>query len=504
MKLRLGNHAILAYRRLPYRPWYALAEFVDNSTDAYLRAGNRDLLDAAFQNDEAGRLQVEVTYDRDRGLVRIGDNSMGMSLAELEAAMVIGEEPITTAGRSEFGMGMKTAAIWFADRMDIRTKKLGDSNEYRTTIDVLKFAEGDDSLELRTTPKPENLHYTYIELSGLQRRLGVSAMTKTREFLGSIYRHDLRSGLMELTVNGEFVVPPTSKEDDAFLKRSDGSPVVVDVGPMDINGKTVYGWIGVLRPGHTGRNRAGIALIRHGRTVRGWIDSWRPEEIFGDARNDLLNQRVTGELYVDAFKASHTKDAIDWEADEEEILGSKIAKIAKEHDLLRIARSKRGKDDSESDSIDAAEARARLQEQLESSLVIDEIRLLDVPTPERARVATEPLLEATEGSVPTVVASLGNDCSVYLYEIELSPNDPYFEYEVLANADLKVVINSNHPAFDLLSTAEARLAHYHHVLLDAVAEWKCAQQTTPLDSSSIRLMKDRLFRAVNAIDQDLQ
>ena len=45
MKLRLGNSAILAYRRLPYRLWYAIAEFVDNSTDAYLRGNNKNLLD---------------------------------------------------------------------------------------------------------------------------------------------------------------------------------------------------------------------------------------------------------------------------------------------------------------------------------------------------------------------------------------------------------------------------------------------------------------------------
>ena len=45
INLRIGNAAILAYRRLPYRPWYAIAEFVDNSTDAYYRGENRKILD---------------------------------------------------------------------------------------------------------------------------------------------------------------------------------------------------------------------------------------------------------------------------------------------------------------------------------------------------------------------------------------------------------------------------------------------------------------------------
>jgi hypothetical protein len=64
MKLRLGNSAILAYRRLPYRLWYAIAEFVDNSTDAYLRGDNKNLLDEQFK--KTGEVfSVEIDFDRD-------------------------------------------------------------------------------------------------------------------------------------------------------------------------------------------------------------------------------------------------------------------------------------------------------------------------------------------------------------------------------------------------------------------------------------------------------
>src|SRR5947207_1849972 len=114
MKLIVDNGAILAYRRLSYRPWYAIAEFVDNSTDAYFRKPNRRLLDRAFKA-EGTQLEVEVVYDRHSSTLRVDDNSSGMSEAELDDAMVIGRAPKSSGGRSEFGMGMKTAAIWFAD-----------------------------------------------------------------------------------------------------------------------------------------------------------------------------------------------------------------------------------------------------------------------------------------------------------------------------------------------------------------------------------------------------
>lgn len=502
MRLTIDNGAILAYRRLPYRPWYAIAEFVDNSTDAYFRGENREILDSAFAA-EGTKLEVEVTYDRRAGLLRIADNSMGMSESELTDAMVIGRKPTETSGRSEFGMGMKTSAIWFADNIEIRTKKLGEDVEVRTTIRVDDFVQGNDELETRITPKPKDYHYTIIELTGLKRRLGQASLEKARKFLGSIYRIDLRNEVLHLLVNGDPVVPPPGRDTDAFMTRSDGSPLLVDVD-LKVRDRRVTGWVGVLRPGYTGRSQAGIALIRHGRTVRGWLDSWRPEEIFGDARNDTLNQRLAGELVMDDFRASHTKDAIDWEADDEEELGSQLKALCAEYDLLREAKKKTSGQGplSAEDDRERQEAAATLAQQLKSQPVEDAIRLLDVPKPELARVAAEPLLDAVEsaenlGLSPVAVWDVGGGRRAYLYEVTLSPNDPYCEFEIMANADLKVVINDAHPALDQLSTAEARLAHYHHVALDAMAEWKCAQQSAPLEPESIRLMKDRLFRAIS-------
>ncbi len=503
MKLRLGNAAILAYQRLPYKPWYAIAEFVDNSTDAYLRSDNKSRLDEDFELS-GERLTVEVTYDRNEGgLLRIHDNSMGMNEDELEEALVIGEPPKISAGRSEFGMGMKTASIWFADQIEIRTKKLGESTEIRTTIKVLDFVSGDDELIITRTPKSAESHYTLIELRGLKRRLGPSSLNKAKQFLSSIYRMDLRDGTLDLVINGDHVMAPTSRDDDAFLTRSDGSKLVVDIDE-DVYGKKVTGWMGVLAPGYSGRSNAGFALVRHNRTLRGWLDSWRPEEIFGDARNDLLNQRIAGELFVDAFSASHTKDAVDWDDDEEEVLGKHLKEHAAEYGLLREAKRKvTAGHESHEDQLETAEARSKLSTQLNASKVHDTIVLLDVPKPELAQLSTEVLIDASESSEPVVTWGIGPNRVARLYELDLSPNDPYYEYEVMEDGDLRVVINGNHPAAELLSSAEAKLAHYHHVTLDAVAEWKCDQQHEVLNPSSIRLMKDHLFRAISEIEETM-
>src|ERR1700733_11113196 len=106
MQLELGVEAIRSYKRLPYTPWHALAEFVDNSTQSYFN--NRELLDTAFKAD-GRQLEISISYDRLTGFLRIVDNAMGMSFTELEYALRIGQPPADTSGRSKYGLGLKMA-----------------------------------------------------------------------------------------------------------------------------------------------------------------------------------------------------------------------------------------------------------------------------------------------------------------------------------------------------------------------------------------------------------
>ena len=79
----IENDVVLSYRRLSYTHWHALAEFVDNSTQAYF--DSKAELDARLI-EEGETLEVRITYDRNAGEIRITDNSIGMSYSELERA----------------------------------------------------------------------------------------------------------------------------------------------------------------------------------------------------------------------------------------------------------------------------------------------------------------------------------------------------------------------------------------------------------------------------------
>ena len=49
ISLVVGPEAIAGYKRLPYKQWYALAEFIDNTTQAYF--DNKSTLDPILESE---------------------------------------------------------------------------------------------------------------------------------------------------------------------------------------------------------------------------------------------------------------------------------------------------------------------------------------------------------------------------------------------------------------------------------------------------------------------
>jgi hypothetical protein len=103
----IGPSSITAYSRLSYTLWYALAEFVDNSTRS--RDNYSTIIDPVLQ--EAGTpLTVEIVHNPIERSITISDNSIGMSYDRLIAGLKIAQPTEDSRGRSRYGMGMKTVS----------------------------------------------------------------------------------------------------------------------------------------------------------------------------------------------------------------------------------------------------------------------------------------------------------------------------------------------------------------------------------------------------------
>lgn len=492
--LGIGSDVIRAYKRLSYSPWHALAEFVDNSTQSYFN--ERAALDEALARDSE-QLEVRVVYDRESGVLRVSDNAMGMNLLELEAALQLGKPPANPNGRSQYGLGLKTAACWFGDLWSVRTKKLGGGEEHLVTVDVERVAQGELNLPTTSIAKAADLHYTIVEVSSLHSKLHGRTIGRIKTFLSSMYRVDLRTNVLRLWWEADEL-----KWDDrlVFLTNSLGHPYRKEFR-FQVNGKAVHGFVGVLGEGSRGRPRAGFSMLRKGRVVRGHPEAWRPEEIFGQYQgsNDLINQRITGEINFDDFEVSHTKDGILFQADEEELVQERLKDESV--DFISVAKEFR-KDKPSGQGPSEAEVQAavaELQSELESKEFVDLLELESVPPPEVIEEANAPILAVAEREEPRFRVIIGDTSLLAFISTQDSPNDPYFATEVHEDSIL-VVVNQQHPHFAQLVGSEGVLNYLRHCVYDAVAEWQCRRLQAPLQTDTIKALKDKLLRLTSVIE----
>src|SRR5262245_26257829 len=112
VSIRPGVSVLSVLRHLNYRPWFALAEFVDNALQSSIQ--NRNELE---QLDKNYQLEVKIEFPEElpRRLI-IRDNAGGISLHDFPRAFRPAIVPPDRSGLSEFGMGMKSASCWFAPR----------------------------------------------------------------------------------------------------------------------------------------------------------------------------------------------------------------------------------------------------------------------------------------------------------------------------------------------------------------------------------------------------
>ncbi|VXB08331.1 ATP-binding protein [Plantibacter sp. T3] len=312
--IRPEVNILAVLRHLNYKPWFALAEYVDNSLGSYL-ASTLPLVSQP--------LSVDITIEREgAGRIVVRDNAAGIRAQDFARAFRAAQVPPDRSGLSEFGMGMKSASSWFARKWRVRTSVMGEPIERAIDFDLQAISsEQIDRLHVVETPALSSSHFTEIVLEDLNHVPQYRTMTKIRDHLSSIYRSFLRDQTLQLSFQGEqlrynevesLVASPASKpqEDVVRWKKT------VDFTMR--GGQRVTGFAGVRAVGSTAH--AGFALMRRGRLIVGSHDDpYRPSEIFGQS-NSYVYQRLFGELTLEGFEVSHTKDGIRWEEDEAEFL----------------------------------------------------------------------------------------------------------------------------------------------------------------------------------------
>jgi hypothetical protein len=503
IEFRFGPETIESYRRLTYTPWSAIAEFVDNSTQSFFN--NRKDLEAALEEKDE-RLRIDVSYDkRGSGTLRISDNAMGMNLDELAYAVRVGARPQNQDGRSRYGMGMKTAACWFGNKWSIRTKRLGVKTEYEVTVDVAEIAKGNSGLELIEREKDPALHYTEIEITDLNRQLHGRTIGKVADYLSSMYRVDLTEGWLDLFWQDKRC-EWTLFSDEEWSTDPEGNRYFKEF-EIVVDEKPIKGWVAVLAGGKGSRAKAGFGILHSNRVIKGWPDSWRPPEIFGQLQgsNNLVNQRVCGEVQLDSFEVTQAKDDIQWYGDQEDQVGEALREIAE--DYVQHAQTRRkGDEDSRGPSdVEITSATEEFEEELNSGELADKVRLEVIPDPEILQKGLAGLIEQSEEVATKFSARIGGDGHDEVnvsgrLVTDMSPNDPYFHFDVTKPGNMVILINTRHPHFLELKGSEGVLNHLRNCTYDALAVWKASHVKADLQPITLMSIKDQFLRVGMEID----
>ena len=380
------------------------------------------------------------------------------------------------------------------DQRFLRTSKLGSDKRLTIVVDVDKVANGDLSMPILVEEEQVSSHYTQIEISEHNRPLAGRTIGKVKQYLSSIYRVDISKGLMQLSYDGE-ILEWKNFENDEFLQRKDGTSYMdgfifeVDTAQGK---KIVEGWVGVLKNG--ARSKAGFSIFHRKRLIKGWPDSWRPEAIFGTGgRNDLINQRLVGEVNLEEFEVSHTKDEINWHLDEEEAVEKGLKEACAIYtDAARKARKGTLEQGPTQPQVDAAVK--TLEEELASPEFIEKLSLEDVmPSAEAVDQANENVLNTATSNSPSFVANI-SDIAVKVYlDAHLSSNDPYFVNDSKPGNEVLVVVNSHHPHWQMLEGENAVTNYLRHCVYDAIAEDRATRKDR-MSSDTIKLLKDGYLR----------
>lgn len=269
------------------------------------------------------KLRVDIDIDANPpSRISIRDNAAGIFESEYGRAFRPAAIPPDRSGLAEFGMGMKSAACWFAPTWSVRSSAIGEPVARIVRFNIADIVNDDiQELAIEETPENPNSHYTEVVLEGVFQVPVGRTVAKLKEHLTDIYRAFIRDGLLELRFNGEvlsYTEPRVLRA--AYFRDKDGperewrKPIAFDFG----DGLSIHGFAALRETANTAR--AGFSLFRRGRVIQGSGDEgYRPSSIFGSS-NSYRYQRLFGELHLDGFEVSHTKDGFRWDENEQPFL----------------------------------------------------------------------------------------------------------------------------------------------------------------------------------------
>jgi hypothetical protein len=497
VEIRPTSDVFATYRRLSYKPWFAVAEFVDNSTQSFYDN------EVALGAGEA-QLEIRIYHDKSKKRLTVADNAYGMTLPDFKRAIQLNSPPSGKKTRNEFGMGLKTAACWMGAKWTVRSKALGSSVEYSATVDVDALAKhAPDKLPITLTHglDPDD-HYSVVQIDDMYRVFQTKTTGRIKELLGSMYRRDLATGRIAIYWNDDLL----AWDDAPLFKESlpDGSSLTwrADVSGELPNGLTVSGWAGIRLPGSA--RLAGLHLFRENRIVVGGpSQGWKPYDIYG-APNSFASQRIVGEIDLNGWPVTQAKDGFDWDGGLEDDLVSLLhpqlqGLIDKASGSLKDPNDQSGPEPSSADATLAVDTIAgEVASEVVGSTVtfFDEEPLVAEASSEDQQKLVDDVVATGLKPTLTAIGHAGVPTVQWWLLDKEHPLEPFMQIASPTQEEMHVFVNLRHPFVEEhVGADQTKLVLYLKFLLaDALVDRAVSRRSEPTSMASMRKFKDSFLR----------
>ncbi len=308
-------------QRQSYGVETALAEFIDNSIQSFLDK-RKAITSVSNQNQ---RLNIKINVDTIEKEISIEDNAAGINRKDFQRAIRMGhpeDSPHHQKSLSIYGIGMKSAAVWFSDYWTIETSCVSSSEKLSMTFNLNDLlAKNESSVTVESHSIEPKAHFTKITLVGHFRDDSESFFSETvlpylietfYKFLNFLDIEIYHDGIRLYTNKANITAPqpmnypivdkksiPINKDYITWRKRLE----------FDYNNKKVKGVILIRKVGSY--KQPGIRLLRNNRVIVGTtIKPNIPDELLG-TKNKYAAQRIYGEFHLDEFQVNFMKTNFD-------------------------------------------------------------------------------------------------------------------------------------------------------------------------------------------------
>ena len=304
----------------------ALSEFVDNSIQSYIDKKNSiQITDKKINN-----LKINISINSQKKEIIISDNAHGINKENFQKAIKMGTDTIhKKSSLSKFGVGMKTAAVWFSNTWVIETSALNSGEKLICKFDLNKLlSTGKTEINVSREKEKEKKHYTKIIIQNSLRmepkkyyeEILIPHLAETyikfKDFLSIdiIYDNENLPKKWNKGIGKDRETPyfEPHKTLDCPIYSSKNKPKneksikwqkTINLNYRDCE---VKGSFRIMEKGSYVKN-PGIRLLRNRRVIEGTIVKPNLPEILTGTINKYGRQRLYGEIHLNDFDIDFMK-----------------------------------------------------------------------------------------------------------------------------------------------------------------------------------------------------